>query len=391
MKKYFYIFCFLIFFCTLSGEDKAEKRKTVCLNMIVKNETKVIKRCLDSVRPIIDYWVIVDTGSNDGTQKMVQEYMKDVSGELHERPWINFGHNRNEALQLAKGKADYVLFIDADEVLSFDKDFKLPPLQRDFYHFMTHYNGMKYARVQLIKNALNWKWVGILHEHVEAPEARTNAILPGVINNVHTDGARSQDVDKYKKDVKILEAGLRDEPNNTRYVFYLAQSYKDAEDYENSLKYYKKRIEMGGWNEEIFWSMLQTAILEEVLEKPPEIFLTTLIKTYLYRPNRIEPLYYLANYYRSEENYALGYSLASIAVKMTMPRDILFVQKWMHDYGALLELSICAYCIEKYEECAQLCQKMLASPDLPQNIRECVERNMAVANSKTSELHMSSK
>lgn len=385
--KNFYIFCFLIFFCTLFAEEKSESKKTVCLNMIVKNETKVIKRCLDSVRPMIDYWIIVDTGSDDGTQDMIREHMKDIPGELYESPWVNFGHNRNEALQLAKGKADYLLFIDADERLIYDKDFKLPLLEKDFYHIMTHFNGTTYARVQLINNALNWKWVGVLHETVDSQEAQTNDILKGVMNNVHTDGARSQDPDKYKKDVQILEEGLRNEPNNTRYTFYLAQSYKDAGDYENSLKIYQQRIDMGGWAEEIFWSMLQTGLLEQILNKSSETFLSTFTKTYHYRPTRIEPLYYMANHYRTKENYVLGYLMASIAVKIPMPKDILFVQQWMYDYGALLELSICAYWIGKYEECAQICHTLLTKPNLPKNIQECVERNLAFANSKLLDLY----
>lgn len=382
-KKPFLIFFFVLFFCTLSAE---EKKKTICLNMIVKNETPVIRRCLASVRPIIDSWVIVDTGSTDGTQSMIKEYMKDIPGSLYERPWVNFGHNRNEALQLAKGKADYTLFIDADEVLAYDKDFKLPPLDKDFYHIMTVFGGTTYARVQLIKDALNWKWVGVLHEAVDCPQACTNAVLAGVVNDVHTDGARSQDPDKYKKDAQILEAGLKEEPNNSRYVFYLAQSYKDAGDYEKSLKNYEKRIEMGGWNEEVFYSMLQKGILEKALKTSEETFLGTFAKTYHYRPTRVEPLYYLANYYREKENYATGYLVASVAANIPMTKDILFVQKWMYDYGVLLELSICAYWIGKYDECQKISQKILAIPHLPQNVKECVERNLSCANSKLLEL-----
>lgn len=376
----------MLCFGALCADEQPKKKKTVCLNMIVKNETKVIQRCLESVRPIIDYWVIVDTGSNDGTQTVIKEYMKDIPGELHERPWINFGHNRNEALQLAKGKADYLLFIDADEVLAYDNDFKLPLLDKDYYYIMTHFGGTIYARVQLIKDSLNWKWTGVLHEVVDTPEAHTNEVLLGVINDVHTDGARSQDPEKYKKDIKILEEGLLDEPNNSRYVFYLAQSYYDAGDYENSLKKYQKRIEMGGWNEEIFWSMLRIGILEQYLDKPTENISSSFTKAFHYRPTRIEPLYHLARYYRTKENYPLGYSIASIAVKVPMPRDILFVQKWMYDYGILLELSICAYWIGKYQECADTSHRILAIPNLPQDIRTVVEGNLAYANSKLLEI-----
>src|SRR5580704_1601575 len=60
------------------------RSKTICLNMIVKNESRVIQRCLDSVKHIIDYWVIVDTGSTDGTQNVIKDFMKDIPGDLYE-------------------------------------------------------------------------------------------------------------------------------------------------------------------------------------------------------------------------------------------------------------------------------------------------------------------
>ncbi len=96
--------------------------------MIVKDEAPVIRRCLDSVRPLIDHWVIVDTGSTDGTQDIIREHLKDLPGELHERPWRDFAHNRSEALALARPHADYSLIIDADDVLEIPKGYKLPRL-----------------------------------------------------------------------------------------------------------------------------------------------------------------------------------------------------------------------------------------------------------------------
>ena len=70
----------------------------ICLNMIVKNEANVIRRCLDSIHPFIDYWVIVDTGSSDGTQDIIRATLASIPGDLHQRPWRDFAHNRNEAL-----------------------------------------------------------------------------------------------------------------------------------------------------------------------------------------------------------------------------------------------------------------------------------------------------
>jgi glycosyltransferase involved in cell wall biosynthesis len=85
--------------------------------MIVKNEEPVLERCLQSVRPLIDAWCIVDTGSTDGTRRVIQRVLGDLPGELHEHPWQDFAHNRTRALELARRLGDYVLVIDADEVL----------------------------------------------------------------------------------------------------------------------------------------------------------------------------------------------------------------------------------------------------------------------------------
>ena len=74
----------------------------ICLNMIVKNESRVIERCLRSAKPFIHSWAISDTGSTDGTQDIIRRVMADVPGELIERPWVDFAHNRNQALELAK-------------------------------------------------------------------------------------------------------------------------------------------------------------------------------------------------------------------------------------------------------------------------------------------------
>lgn len=92
-------------------------KPTICLCMIVKNESAVIERCLDSVRDLIDTWVISDTGSTDGTQELIRSALREIPGELHEEPWTDFGHNRSLNIAHARGKADYLLLLDADHVL----------------------------------------------------------------------------------------------------------------------------------------------------------------------------------------------------------------------------------------------------------------------------------
>src|SRR5581483_225880 len=204
------------------------KKKTICLNMIVKNESHVIERCLKSVKPLIDYWVIVDTGSSDGTQKIIKKFMKDIPGKLYERPWKDFAHNRNEALKLAKNKADYVLWMDADDALEYSEDFVLPNLTQDLYYIEHDYKGNRYLRDQLINNHLDWVWKGVLHEELTCKEIITRKVLPKIKNIDYIDGYRSQNPRKHLDDAKVLKEALKKEPKNTRYQFYLATSLHNA-------------------------------------------------------------------------------------------------------------------------------------------------------------------
>ena len=206
-------------------------RPTVCLNMIVKDESPVIRRCLESVKPHIDHWVIVDTGSTDGTQDLVRELLADIPGTLYERPWKNFGHNRTEALELARGTADYTFIIDADdEFVAPDGMPELDP-QVDAYDIVLEGTGISFPRTLVVSNRHAWRFVGVLHEYITTDGTTRRDALQGVRIIERREGARTRSVstrEKYFKDALVLEEALRDEPDNSRYVFYLAQSYRDA-------------------------------------------------------------------------------------------------------------------------------------------------------------------
>lgn len=370
-----------VFLCLLQTAFAA-KTPTICLNMIVKNESAVICRCLESVKPIIDYWVIVDTGSSDGTQDIIREYMKDIPGEVHDLPWKNFAHNRNEALELAKSHGDYLLFIDADETLVFSPEFSLPNLDQDCYYIPTHARGTQYGRVQLISNRLGWRWEGVLHEYLDADSIQTIGTLSNVHNFVRCDGTRSQDPQKYHKDAALLEQALIEDPTNCRYVFYLAQSYRDAGEMEKALESYKKRLAMGGWDQELFWSKLQIAQIQEALKYPSEKIVEGYTEAYQFRKNRAEPLYRLATYHRLQEQYEQGYRAAYQGLTLSTADDILFVERWIYDWGLLLEYSICAYWTERFAEAYLASSLLLCKKDLPDTVKDCLENNMKWINEK---------
>ncbi len=380
---------FVAFIVLLPAVLFAEK-KTVCLNMIVKNESSVITRCLESVLPVIDYWVISDTGSTDGTQQIIIDYMKEnnVPGELHENPWKNFSHNRNLAMNLAKGKADYILFIDADEYFVYDDDFELPELDKDYYYFTLHWPGVSHwKKITLLNNHLDWEWVGVLHEVICPPASRSCGTIEKVKNIYTVDGARSKDPKKYEKDAQVLEDALKDDPNNSRYIFYLAQSYLNGGQKEKALENYKKRAERAvGMNDsEASLSLMHIALIQKDLHYPADVVIQSFKKACTYSRNKQEPYYHLSCYYRELGDYTKSYLVASIGKTIPMPNDLLWIDEWIYRYGMLMEVSVSSYWIGKYKECQEASLAMLKVEDLPDNYKECAISNLGFANAKLLE------
>lgn len=362
----------------------------ICLNMIVKNEAHVIARCLASVRPFVDAWVVVDTGSTDGTQDLVRRLLADLPGELHERPWKDFGRNRSEAIELARGHGDYLFTIDADEVLQLPDGFERPALGTDAYALRVAYGDVRYDRVCLIDARLPWRWVGVLHEYLECGRPVERPLLAGPVVQVHSDGARSQqDVQvKYAQDARVLEAALRDEPDNTRYVFYLAQSYRDSGQHESALACYERRAAMGGWDEEVWFSLYSAALLAERLGRPAGEVIERYLRAYEYRPRRGgEALGQLARYCREAQRYPAARLFAAQAMATALPDgDGLFVEQSWYRWRCRDEFAVASYWAGDPAGCRRECLALLADPALPaeQSVRvranlDFAERQLAAA------------
>jgi len=361
----FAIYLFVLFIPLFTyAKDK------ICLNMIVKDESQVIKRCLDSVKPYIDYWVIVDTGSKDGTQKIIKNHMKGIPGKLYERPWKNWGETRTEALNLAQGNGDYILFMDADDILEFEDIPGFGSLTHDLYNMWRGSKSFSYEKPQLVKNGLPWKWVGVTHEYLDCEAHYTSGTLTNVRYATLDGGATWKDPKKkFLKNVELLEAGLKKEPDNSRYAFYLAESYRDAGEKAKSLEWYQNRIKMGGWDEETFWSMLQSAHRLKELGLPSNIVAEAYLNAHRFRPHRAEPIYYLAELYIADGKHPQAYALIKSREFIPQPltKDKLFNMNWIEEYGFDFQLTICTYYIGQYEEAIKICDLLLKNPELPES------------------------
>jgi glycosyltransferase involved in cell wall biosynthesis len=346
--------------------------------MIVKDEAHIITRCLDSALPWIDHWVIVDTGSSDGTQATVRRHLGQVPGELHERPWQNFAKNRNEALELGRSKADYLLFLDADDVLGVPAGSPRPELVADAHYVRMEVGGStSFSRVNLVSTRLPWRWEGAVHEVITCPEPHRIEHLPGWTIRSLSDSARNRDpVGKFVRDAAMLEAAVAEDPTGTRNVFYLAQSYRDAGDLARAIEWYGRRAEMGGWDEEIWYSRFQIAVLHE-RRGDWDRALPAYLAAFQYRPTRLEPLCELARHYRVAQEHALAHLFASAAVDRPAPGDILFLDDSVYAWRALDEYAISAYWVGKYEESLRANDRLLTEGKLPATERARIEQNRA--------------
>lgn len=355
----------------------------LCVSMIVKNEAHVIERCLTSIRPLISAWAIVDTGSSDGTQDAIRALLADLPGKLIERPWQDFASNRNQALELARGYADYALIHDADEVIEVDRSAQWPQrLEAAGYYIRQQLAGheLEYSAARVLRLDQPWRWHGVLHEYPALDPQPELPLLPGIRVISYPDGARSRrpQRDKFLDDAATLRAALNAEPGNARYAFYLAQSLRDAGETAQALDAYRARASMPGWAEETWYALFQVAGLLERLQAPDGDVVNAYLSAFDARPSRAEPLCELARFLRLRGRHASAWLHARTAATLPCPDDLLFLDLSVYRWRAHDELAIANWYLGHRERCATLCRELLDNPNLPDSERPRVRQNLAM-------------
>ena len=377
-------------------------RVTLC--MIVKNETAIIKECLESVYKYIDRYDITDTGSTDGTQELIKEFFdeKGIPGEVHQSDWKGFGdHNgkdgsRTESLRNCDGRAQYAWVIDADDYIHIGKGgFGWPELMdADSYVLKIQRGDFVWWRNQVFKTGIGWKYVGVLHEYADCPktEGRMTIKVDGDYHIVaRTEGqernAGITPQEKYSKDAEILLEALKDEPENHRYQFYLGQSYFDSQQWEKAFSAYAVRATSGGWEEEAWYSAYRMAIISSITEKPFPEQSQLYLQAYNMRPSRAEPLWQLSRIHRQErEEPRIAYLYAKTACEIRYPEnDILFISGEVYSWQSLDEFAASAFYAEDYVRGYNACIELLKKAEVPEEERKRISANIEVYKQKLME------
>jgi hypothetical protein len=244
-------------------------------------------------------------------------------------------------------------------------------------------NTIAYDNVRLVRRDLGARYVGVTHEYLDTCGMVAER-LAGVDMLDHACG--SNRVGKAERDAALLREGLAAEPDNARYMFYLAQSYRDADRLEQAYETYGRRLDMGGWWEEQFVSQLEMGRIAIRLGKSAEIVLRDLLRALDLSPSRAEPLHALAAYFREAEKWGRAYLFAKMGTLLVRPEGGLFVQTAVYDWMLLDELGVAAYWVGQYAESRDACEAILARTRdglaLDQTTLQRIHRNLAFANAK---------
>jgi glycosyltransferase involved in cell wall biosynthesis len=312
----------------------------ICLVMIVKNESAIIERCIASAFAHIDSWVIADTGSSDETPGIIERFFerRSVPGKLLRTQFLDFAQARNEALDAARASSfqwDYALLIDADMVLqgSVDKTKLTAPA----YRLMQHNGNLSYCNTRLVRRDAKARYIGVTHEFLSV---EGHADLPTLAIVDKNDGGSKGD--KAERDIRLLRDGLAHEPNNERYMFYLANTYRETGQHLEAIEWYTRRIQRGGWDEEIWSSYYGIARSYLGLEDERNL-IKACFDAYNFRPTRGEPLKLLAKFFREKGRNDSACLVAEALANVEYPNDQLFVERDVYSCGADEEIAISAF------------------------------------------------
>lgn len=276
---------------------------TISLCMIVKNEEDTIGRCLTSVADLVDEINIVDTGSTDQTKSIVRTF----TDRVYEFKWIDdFAAARNYAFSLAT--QDYILWLDADDVLKEEDRVKLLNLKKSLdpavdsvtmhYHLAFDEFGnvtSSVKRNRLVKRSRNFQWIGAVHEYLEVG----GHILHSDIAITHSSTRHDSD-----RNLHIYEKRLaKGEQFSPRDLYYFANELLDHQRYEQAIIYYEKFLATEkGWVEDNISACGKLADCYHQLKIPDKALECTL-RSFRYDAPRPDACCRLGFYFLNKNEY----------------------------------------------------------------------------------------
>jgi len=306
----------------------------IILLLMIKNESKIIERCITRALDHVDAVCILDTGSTDNTVEICNAFLSTCGKpfKVYVEPFKNFGYNRTVSFQKSQELCKdlqwdpdntYAMAVDADMIIKPSPTFKDFNMTLPGYTAIQQNSNLKYYNNRFMRCSYDWKCVGPTHEYWSGDPIEKIPYDIFYIDDINDGGCKS---DKYERDIRLLTEDLEIDPNNGRTHFYLAQSYKDNGEFKDAIKHYKTRIKIGGWYEEVWYSYYQIGKCYEYLKNPEKLELW-MNKAFQYHPQRAEPLYNLVRFFKDKLEHYKAYHYYLKGRNIPFPKDdVLFIE-----------------------------------------------------------------
>ncbi|MEW6698048.1 MAG: glycosyltransferase [Bacillota bacterium] len=231
------------------------KKEKISGCLIVKDEAEALEKCINSMLPILDELIIVDTGSTDNTVEIAKKY----TDKIYYFTWQNdFAEARNFAL--SKAKKDWIIFLDADEYFSErslknirktinEENGKADAFLINGYNILLSSGEVKdkFTVIRIFRNSPEIRYQGRIHEYLRKKGQFTIVDCTDIIEIFHT-GYNKVVADKKNKNERNLSLLLQDlaeRPDDGNTHFYLALQYLAMEDHEKVLYHSRKSLDCG--------------------------------------------------------------------------------------------------------------------------------------------------
>ena len=353
-------------------------KPTIVFATMCKNEEHCIQKTLESVYKSIDYWIVCDTGSTDRTCDIVRDFFKEknIPGELFVDAWQGFDKNKCLMMARARGKADYILHIDADDLLF--GDIELPDDNKDAYYLLNRRGSSSFKTTILYSGKYTWRFCGVAHTIIKCVENPN--FSAGDLSDkdfyIRCDpiGSRAFDPKKYFYDAERLTKQffetLIDDPDglNNRSAFYTAQSYFDSSMWKESMQWYRLYLKLKNtWIEECFESQMRVAQCLIELKAPVDQIKYEMQLAINMFPDRSEPHYILGRYLNNLQMWEEGYKhlkeSKSKSLALVNTKYVLFVNEKVYGKYVNDELSVSCYWTGRYQEGLDLVNEIIDDPE----------------------------
>jgi len=313
---------------------------TISLCMIVKNEEKVLGRCLASVKDAVDEIIIVDTGSTDKTKEIAKKF----TNKIYDFEWVNhFAKARNFAF--SKATMDYQMWLDADDVVEPVELEKIIKLKKDLdpnidlvtFRYHTHFDVdgkpiLTSTRERLFKREKNFQWNDAIHEYV---------LMMGNVHHEEIAISHKKEGSSGDRNLKIYrELVKKGKILSPRETYYFARELMDHGKYEEAITYFTKFLEEGrGWFEDNIATCFNLCRCFKQLGMRDKL-LPILLKSFEYDTPRAEICVEIGYYYKELRDYNKAIFWFELALKL-VKNSKGFVLNDYWDYIPAMELCVC--------------------------------------------------